>query len=310
MNDKQIKGLVGGIQKFSTEDGPGIRTTVFLKGCPLSCKWCHNPELIDPELQLLSCTFNCINCGACAAECPRQALSFPKGKAEIDRSLCDRCMKCTKVCYAKALNPAGKWMTVDEVMQQVLQDKDFYLHTNGGMTISGGELLTQADFAYALIQACRDEGIGVVLDTSGFGDYDTLARLAENCNCTHILFDMKLIDSEKHREYTGVENELILDNLKQLTMDPALNRKIIMRMPLMKDVNDTDEIIKMTCRFYVENQLKSVTLLPYHELGISKKKHLGETPVVFEPPAKERMEEIKQHFIACGMNVEVLGQKE
>ena len=233
MSNHSITGLVGGIQKFSTEDGPGIRTTVFLKGCPLDCKWCHNPELIDPGIQLMRCPNNCIGCGACAQVCPTSAISFPGGEFHIDRDACSRCMKCTEACWSKALNAAGQWMSVEEVMSQVLQDKDFYRHTGGGMTISGGELLTQPDFAEALMDACGDEEIWTVLDTSGYGPRETLLRLASHGNCDHILFDLKHIESEIHKKYTGVGNELILLNLEALASDPGINPKLIIRMPLI-----------------------------------------------------------------------------
>lgn len=304
----KVKGLVGGIQKFSTEDGPGIRTTVFLKGCPLSCKWCHNPELIDPEIQIMTCPNKCIGCGICAKECTKKAIVFTEGKATIDRRTCDRCMKCTEVCCAKALNPAGSWMTVEEVMWAVLQDRDFYHHTNGGMTISGGELLAQADFADSLIQACEMEGIGVVLDTSGYGSYKKLAGLAGNSNCTHILYDMKLINGNLHREFTGVDNDFILSNLRKLAADPDLRSKLILRMPLIHNINDKEEIIRETCGFYKEIGIKSVTLLPYHQLGIDKTRHLGGIPTIFETPSMERVEEIRGELTAIGIEVEVLGQ--
>lgn len=307
MSDKNRKGLVGGIQKFSTEDGPGIRTTVFLKGCPLDCRWCHNPELIDPEIQLMRCPNNCIGCGTCAEVCPENAISFDEDGFRIDWDVCSHCMKCVEVCWSKALNAAGRWMTVEEVMIQVLQDRDFYLNTKGGMTISGGELLSQPKFVAALMDACGQEGIGVALDTSGYGSVETLRSLARHGSCTHILFDMKLIDSEMHRLYTGVGNEVILRNLAALAGDPAVNPKIIMRLPLISGVNDSLEDIQKVKRLFLDNGLKSVTLLPYHELGISKRRNIGGEPEVFLAPTTERIRTIGDCFKACGIAVEVLG---
>jgi pyruvate formate lyase activating enzyme len=198
-------------------------------------------------------------------------------------------------------------MTVDEVMGQVLQDKDFYQNTNGGMTISGGELLTQPKFAGALLDACERNGIGVALDTCGYGPVETLLSLAGRRSCTHILFDLKLIDSEAHRKYTGVGNEVILRNLAALAGDPAVNPKIIMRLPLISGVNDSLEDIQKVKRLFLDNGLKSVTLLPYHELGISKRRNIGGEPEVFLAPTTERIRTIGDCFKACGIAVEVLG---
>ena len=305
MSNRNIMGLVGGIQKFSTEDGPGIRTTVFLKGCPLNCSWCHNPELIEPEIQLLRCPNNCIGCGACGQVCPQNAISFPKGEFMIDWKSCNRCMKCTEVCWPAALNAAGQWMTVEEVMAQVIQDKDFYLHTNGGMTISGGELLSQPEFTEALLDACGEIGIGVVLDTSGYGTISTLSRLVSHKSCTHILFDMKLFESEAHKKYTGVDNHIILQNLKTLAANPVVNPKLIMRMPLIGGVNDCEDEIREVCNFFADNSLKTLTLLPYHDLGISKCRNIGNEPEIFLPPSTDRIKMIIDCFEDSGIKVEV-----
>jgi pyruvate formate lyase activating enzyme len=217
-------------------------------------------------------------------------------------------MKCVDVCWAKALNAAGRRMTVEEVMAQVLQDKDFYMNTGGGITISGGELLAQSEFAEALLDACGINGIGVALDTSGYGSVETLRALASHNSCTHILFDMKLFGGEEHRNYTGVDNEIILRNLKVLAEDPAVNPKIIMRIPLISGVNDSEEDIQRVSRFFQDNGLRSVTLLPYHELGVSKSRNIGGEPEIFRAPAAGRIGEICDCFRACGVSVEVLGE--
>ena len=308
--ENNLTALIGGIQKFSTEDGPGIRTTVFMKGCPLNCKWCHNPELIRFDQQLIRMPNSCIHCGYCIGVCPKGAISTDeKGQIVIDWKLCDNCLKCADNCTANALKAVARRMTAPEVMAKVGQDETFYDETGGGMTVSGGEPLAQADFAEELIRLAGEKGIKVCLDTSGLGRTEDLLRLASHDNLEYVLFDMKSIDPEVHKEYTGVDNGPILENLKALASDPKLREKIWMRMPLIHGVNDTDEIIGRTAEFYRENGLNRVTLLPYHTLGASKKRNIGGEPVEFQPPSDQRVEEICRIFKdMAGMYVEVLGK--
>ncbi|QIB70074.1 glycyl-radical enzyme activating protein [Aminipila butyrica] len=302
--------LVGSLQKFSVEDGPGIRTTIFLKGCPLRCKWCHNPELIDPQQQLIQSPNNCIGCGHCVKVCPQGAVTMnPEEGVVIDRAKCDRCLKCADECYAQALRPVAKPMTIDDILRIGLQDKGFYDNTGGGITVSGGEILLHADFVNKLIDEAGKQGIHVCMDTCGFGDSQAFMEMALKENVTDILYDMKAIDDDVHREYTGVSNQLILDNLRMLAADARTADKLTMRMPLIKGVNDSDDIIRRTGELYREIGVKRVNLLPYHSLGISKKRNVGGAQEEFEQPTEERLTEIENYFKnELNLKVEILGR--
>ena len=310
MDKKHLKAPVGSIQKFSTEDGPGIRTTVFLKGCPLNCMWCHNPEMIEFDNQIIRTPNNCIKCGYCIKQCPGKAVYInDRDEIDIDRDLCDKCMECTRLCVAEAIRPVAVEMSVEEVIKEVGKDIDFYRNTGGGMTISGGELLSRADFAEALIDEAGRNGIDVCLDTSGFGDGDRLEKLAAKKNVTDVLYDMKAIDDRLHIKCTGRSNDVILKNLRRLADNRDTAGKIRMRMPLISGVNDMWEIIEETARFYKEHNITKLTLLPYHSLGVSKKRHIGGLQETFKAPDDKYIEKIKNFFMeTAGMDVEILGK--
>ena len=302
--------LVGNIQKFSVEDGPGIRTTIFLKGCPLSCKWCHNPELINPSQQLIQSPTNCIRCGCCIEVCPKQAISPDEERGvAIDWEKCDGCLTCVNVCYAQALRGVAKPMSVDEILAVAEQDKGFYDNTGGGITVSGGELLLHASFVSALIDGAETKGISVCLDTSGFGKTEDLLALARKSSVTTILYDLKSIDPVIHKVFTGVDNKRILANLKALTQEKECLSKLIVRTPLIKGINDTQEQIEHLGALLRDLGIVRIDLLPYHRLGIQKQRNIGGFQEEFEAPTDERIEEIRNYLEhTLQRQVGILGQ--
>lgn len=307
---KEITARVGSIQKFSTEDGPGVRSTVFLKGCPLNCAWCHNPEMISTSQQMIISPKKCIKCSECIAVCTNGSIEITGNGPVIDWNTCVTCGECAKACYANAIKPVAEEMSVEEVFERVLQDKDFYVNTRGGVTISGGEALIHPEFVEALIDMCAKENIKVCIDTSGYSDYSLLEEIAMKVNVEYLLYDMKHIVNEEHIKYTGVGNSIIINNLRKLAANPQLKSKIWMRMPLIAEINDTEELIEKTAALYAELGIEKVSLMSYHDFGNSKGEHVGRTMDNFKAPSDERMNEIKKRFESIGMVVEITGQKE
>jgi pyruvate formate lyase activating enzyme len=266
-----ISGLVFNIQSYCVHDGPGIRTTVFLKGCPLRCWWCHNPESqsVEPEISLDPS--RCIRCGACLAVCPGVAASVEESAAAVDRAACIHCGRCAEVCSAQARENVGQTMTVAQVMDRVLRDRLFYEDSGGGMTLSGGEPLMQPEFAHALLAACRVEEIPTAVDTCGYTARETLESIAQVTDL--FLYDLKTLDDRLHRMYTGVSNGLILSNLERLG---RIHSQIWVRIPVVPDHNDDPAAIVQTARFAASIPgVRQIHLLPYHPLASHKSARFG-----------------------------------
>jgi len=299
--------LIGSIQRFSTEDGPGIRTTVFLKGCPLSCAWCHNPELISPIQQLIISPSRCIGCGACASVCPKALIRLEKDSPLIiDRKACDLCLRCTGECYSKALKSVARKMTVSEVVSEVVQDKRFYGNTGGGLTVSGGEPLSHAHFVSRLIGECAARDIESCIETSGFGSFNDLITLANTEGLTAVLYDIKSIDDEVHKRYTGVSNEPIINNLKKLAAEKPSHLEILARLPLIKDVNDSPEYAEKTAILLASLAIRKAALIPYHKLGISKAKNIGINMKTFMPPEQDKISQLSVIYNDAGIETAAL----
>ncbi|MBR4073303.1 MAG: glycyl-radical enzyme activating protein [Clostridia bacterium] len=280
-----MKGLIFNIQKFCINDGPGIRTTVFLKGCPLRCEWCHNPESHRMACELSYAASDCIGCGECFAVCKQKAHIFD-GAHTLDRNKCILCGECAEKCYVKALEFIGKEKTVDEVMAEVIKDKTFYDNSGGGLTVSGGEPLMQFQFVYELLKTAKEKGIHTCIETSGFTEREKILKIAEFTDI--FLYDWKITDAQLHKKYTGVSNTQILDNVKALD---SLGAKIILRCPIIPAVNDTEEHLNGIAALAnsLENIL-GIEIEPYHSLGNNKYQRLEKSRVkTFEMPEEEEI---------------------
>lgn len=256
-------GLVSNIQRYSIQDGPGIRTTVFLKGCPLRCKWCSNPECLNPYAEIMIEGEACAKCETCVDICPLQCVVFDeeKEKPRIDRATCNLCMECVEACKKGALKVVGEYMRVEEVREEILKDELFYRNSSGGVTLSGGEPLYQKDFTLQLLKECKKAYLHTALDTSGYADWDVWKEVLKYTDL--VLFDIKHMDSERHKEGTGVENEMIIENAARV----AKVVRMWIRIPVIPGYNDDEENIRRVAEFASRIGAEKVSLLGYHELG-------------------------------------------
>ena len=296
-----MPNLVTNIQGYSIHDGPGIRTVVFLKGCGLACQWCSNPECISPHPEVGFIKALCTKCGKCAEVCPNEALVYEAGKLpRIDRERCSGCGACSSVCSYKAIVLYGQQMNAEEIFDAIKRDKMFYQASGGGITVSGGEALLQAQLVCDLFEKCRQAGIHTCIETSGFAAESALRQALPYTD--FVLYDLKYLDSEKHRQYTGKPNSLILSNAKIVA---ASGVKTLFRMPLIPGINDGLHNIKETAEFLYElgNNVLRIELMPYHRLGKGKYESLDRPyhlPDILSPEP-EHMESVKNTFEASGI---------
>lgn len=273
-----MQGTVFNIQRFSIHDGPSIRTVVFLKGCPLRCAWCHNPEGFTRKSVLSFMADKCIGCGGCALACENNAHCFAENGHTIDRSICVSCGSCARACNTGALELMGREYTVEEVVKAALRDRPFY-RDGGGVTLSGGEPLMQGEFAIAIAEELKRKGVGLCIETSGHARRDIVERIAPLTQL--FLFDVKETDDARHREYTGVGLDLIRGNLRLID---DMGGRIILRCPVIPGVNDReghfDAIAELagTLRNVIEIQLE-----PYHPMGVDKNRRIGGRAVYDNP---------------------------
>ena len=272
------KAIFFDIQRNSFVDGPGIRTTVFFKGCNLRCAWCHNPESQSAKPQMMFYKDKCTGCGKCKSVCPYHL------------EQCELCGKCTLYCPVDARKVCGKEHSVDEVLKEVLKDQAFYETSGGGVTFSGGECMLQIDFLAEILKKCKENGIHTAVDTAGHIPFESFEKILPYTDL--FLYDIKIFDSQKHKQYVGVSNELILDNLKKLFERKA---KLWIRVPVIPDVNDSiEEIQKIKDFLKTIGTAEKIELLPYHAMGENKYRAIGKEPQIFKTPDAENMKRLKE----------------
>ena len=300
-----MHGTIFDIKKFSIHDGPGIRTTVFFKGCPLSCWWCHNPESQSPQPEIQYFESRCILCGDCAAACENDAIHFANDQRHWDAARCQLCGDCATACSTEAVQLVGYTASVAEVMAEIERDVLYYDQSGGGVTFSGGEPMQQADFLAELLKTCRAHEIHTAVDTSGLAAWSHFVKILPTTNL--FLYDLKLMDEARHRRYTGVSNKLILANLRRLAEAGA---KLRVRIPLIPGINDDEANLTASMDFLASlKERPRVDLLPYHNIASDKYRRMAHDYALadVETPSDEYMQELAERFRARGFQVSIGG---
>jgi pyruvate formate lyase activating enzyme len=301
------EGIIFDIKRYAIHDGPGIRTTVFMKGCPLRCIWCHNPESQKLGFEIMYLEYKCIHCYTCVHVCPYNLIYFDdEGMQHIHREKCKYCKICTDNCPSGALEFVGRKISVEELIEIIEKDITLYDSSGGGVTFSGGEPLMQPEFLKEALEECKNRKINTALDTSGYAPRKVLESVMDYVDI--FLYDIKLYDPEKHRKYTGVSNEIIKDNLKFL-VNSGRGKNIILRFPVIPTITDTEENIEGWKEFIMNlGGIREINLLPYHDVS-EKFRRLGREykMPVHEFPSEEKMKEIKEKFEEIGLYVKIGG---
>jgi pyruvate formate lyase activating enzyme len=292
------RGSIFDVQRWSLQDGKGIRTTIFLNDCPLRCKWCHNPESWNSRPVLTFENENCYSCGNCIEVCKAGANTLQDGKIKLQKHVCTLCGECVDVCSENVREIIGEEMSIDQLIKVIERDMVFYRESGGGVTFSGGEPTSQEEFLREVVKKCKELGIDTAIETCGYFQWDKLKDIFEMLDFVYI--DLKHMDNDIHKQLTGVGNKLILENAINIS---NLNKKIIIRIPLIEDVNDDLKNIKEALEFISENlNVNGIELLNYHDYGVQKYKALGmENNNIFKSPQDEKVEEIKNLITKFGL---------